>query len=461
MGVREQLLAVTPLDGRYAGRVEALSPIVSEYGLIQRRMAVEAAWLSALGSGILPDMPPLSDAAQDYLRQIPADFSVEDGLAVKDIEKTTNHDVKAVEVWLRQKLADHPELSAYSEFIHFGCTSEDISNLAYAMMVRDSRDDVIIPGISSILEDLDDKAYAFADIAMLAHTHGQPATPTTLGKEMRVFHQRAEESGRRLAAVAIRGKFNGASGNYNAVSIAYPEIDWVSVSRKLVEDLDFDFNPATTQIEPHDWTVAFCDELGLNNSIMTDLARDMWTYISMGYFRQQVKAGEVGSSTMPHKVNPIDFENAESNFGSANALFGNLSLRLPISRLQRDLTDSSTQRTFGEAFGHTVVAHSSLKRGLGKVSPNEHKIREDLNGEWAILAEAVQTVMRRYGIEGAYDILKAATRGQSLDAESYARLVASVKEAGLPDEAVSILEALEPSTYVGHAAQIARNEQYF
>ncbi len=458
MGIQEQLLAVTPIDGRYASRVEKLSPIVSEYGLIQRRVAVEAAWLDVLGSGTLPDMDPLSDGAHDQLREVVTDFRVEDAIEVKDIEKTTNHDVKAVEVWLRQKLAGEPELEKYLEFIHFGCTSEDINNLAYAMMIRDVRDGVIVPGIDAIAEDLDSKATRYADIPMLGHTHGQPATPTTLGKEMRVFWDRIERSNGRLGSVAILGKFNGATGNYNAVSVAYPEVDWPAVSRRFVESLDFEFNPVTTQIEPHDWLVAFCSELGLNNQIMTDLSKDMWAYISMGYFKQQVKAGEVGSSTMPHKVNPIDFENAESNFGSANAILGNLALRLPIARLQRDLSDSSTQRTVGEAFGHTVIAHSSLKRGLGKVNPNEEKIAEDLNGEWTILTEAVQTVMRRYGIVGAYDIIKDATRGQTMKRSDYERLVNDIQNAGLPGEGAAKLRNISPRTYIGQAAKIARKK---
>jgi adenylosuccinate lyase len=453
MGIQEQLLAVTPIDGRYASRVEKLSPIVSEYGLIQRRVAVEAAWLDVLGNGTLPDMDPLSVGARDQLREIVTDFRVEDAIEVKDIEKTTNHDVKAVEVWLRQELAGQPELEKYLEFIHFGCTSEDISNLAYAMMVRDAKKLVIEPGINNVLEDLGDKSLDFADLPMLAHTHGQPATPTTLGKEMAVFYERIGRSKDRLGSIAILGKFSGATGNYNAVTVAYPEVDWPAVSQQFVESLGFEFNPTTTQIEPHDWLVAFCNELGLNNQIMTDLSRDMWTYISMGYFKQQVKAGEVGSSTMPHKVNPIDFENAESNFGSANAILSNLAAKLPISRLQRDLSDSSTQRTIGEAFGHTVVAHSSLKRGLGKVNPDEQRIAEDLDSQWAILTEAVQTVMRRYGVEGAYDIIKNAARGQELAEADYQNLVSGLD---IPEEAKVTLQNLKPSTYIGKASEIAR-----
>ncbi|MBI2009020.1 adenylosuccinate lyase [Candidatus Saccharibacteria bacterium] len=453
MGIQEQLLAVTPIDGRYANRVESLSPIVSEYGLIQRRVAVEAAWLDVLGSGVLPDMDPLSDAARDQLKEVVTDFRVNDAIEVKDIEKTTNHDVKAVEMWLRQKLSGDPELEKYLEFIHFGCTSEDISNLAYAMMVRDAKKLVIEPGINNVLEDLGDKSLAFANLPMLAHTHGQPATPTTLGKEMAVFYERIDRSKGRLGSIAILGKFNGATGNYNSVSVAYPEVDWPAVSQRFVESLGFEFNTTTTQIEPHDWLVALCNELGLNNQIMTDLSRDMWTYISMGYFKQQVKAGEVGSSTMPHKVNPIDFENAESNFGSANAILGNLAAKLPISRLQRDLSDSSTQRTIGEAFGHTVVAHSSLKRGLKKVDPNKDKIAEDLDSQWAVLTEAVQTVMRRYGVEGAYGIIKNASRGQEMTEADYQNLVNCLD---IPDEAKATLQSLRPSTYIGRAPEIAK-----
>ncbi|MGH7196080.1 MAG: adenylosuccinate lyase [Candidatus Saccharimonadales bacterium] len=318
-----------------------------------------------------------------------------DAEAVKQIEKTTNHDVKAVEIWLRGELSGDEKFHNYLELVHFGCTSEDINNLAYAMMLRDSRDTVLRPGIDEITSDLHEKAYNYSNIPMLAHTHGQPATPTTLGKEMAVFAERLGKSSARLGAVAIMGKFSGATGSYNAVSVAYPEINWPKISKEFIESLGFEADVATTQIEPHDWQAVFASELALSNSIMIGLARDMWAYISKDYFKQQIITAEVGSSTMPHKVNPIDFENAEANFGVANALLGFLSTKLPISRLQRDLSDSSTQRAIGEAFGHTYVAQRSLLKGLGRVVANEEAMTADLDEAWPVLTEAMQTVMRR------------------------------------------------------------------
>jgi adenylosuccinate lyase len=453
MGAREQLLAVGPIDGRYAEKVKALSPITSEFGLIQRRAAVEVGWLATLGSGILPDRKPLEQESLYRLSDITDSFSLVDAEQVKEIEKVTNHDVKAVENWLTEKLKDDPRFAEYLSLIHFGCTSEDITNLAYAMMLNDARNQVLVPGLHNVVADLESMAYSYGNIPMLGHTHGQPATPTTLGKEIAVFSDRIMESAEHLGSVAIIGKFNGATGNYNAVTVAYPEIDWPAVSRGFVKSLGFEFNEATTQIEPHDWIARYCNELALSNTAMTDLARDMWTYISMGYFKQRVKKNEVGSSTMPHKVNPIDFENAEANFGVANALLRHLAEKLPISRLQRDLSDSSAQRTFGEAFGHTVIAHGSLERGLGKAYPNEEKMADDLNDNWAVLTEAVQTVMRRYGIEGAYDRIKAASRGMEFSEESYHGLVESIDE--LPEEAKETLRQLTPATFVGRAPEIA------
>ncbi len=454
MGVQEELLAVTPIDGRYASKVEDLAPITSEYGLIQRRVAVEAAWLSMLGSGVLPDVEPFSDQTQEFLGDIAPNFSVEDAAEVKAIEKETNHDVKAVELWLRRYCSGVEELEENLELIHFSATSEDINNLAYAMMVRDARDEVIVPKIDAIREDLDGKAVQYADIPMMGRTHGQPATPTTLGKEMAVFSVRLDNSLIRLGGISIEGKFNGATGNYNAAAIAYPEVDWRAVNDEFVEDrLGFDAAEITTQIEPHDWMAAFCNELGLNNRIMTDISQDMWLYISQGYFKQRVKAGEVGSSTMPHKVNPIDFENAEANLGVANAMLGYLAAKLPVSRLQRDLSDSSALRTLGEAFGHTAVAHASLLRGLGKVFPNEEKMTADLDENWSVLTEAVQTVMRRYGLDDPYGKMKEVSRGKPLGKVDYLRIVAGLD---IPEEARQQLENLRPSTYTGYAAEIAR-----
>jgi adenylosuccinate lyase len=452
MGVEEQLLAVTPIDGRYADKVEALTPIASEFGLIQRRVAVEAAWLGHLGNGTLPDVPAFSDGAADTLIASVDGFSVSDAAEIKAIEKETNHDVKAVEIWLRRRFADHPELSERLELIHFSATSEDINNLAYAMMIRDAREDVIEPGIRAVRDDLGEKTDQYAMIPMLGRTHGQPATPTTLGKEMAVFGERLDRSLERLGAIAAYGKFNGATGSYNAAAIAYPEVDWPEVNKRFVRDLGFQTHQATTQIEPHDWIAAFCNELGLNNRIMTDLSQDIWFYISQGYFKQRTKAGEVGSSTMPHKVNPIDFENAEANFGASGALLKYLAEKLPVSRLQRDLSDSSALRTLGEAFGHTAVAHASVRKGLGKIYPDEARMDRDLDENWAILTEAVQTVARRYGVKNPYDKMKAASRGVAFDKGTYLGLV---EELDIPDEAKQRLRELRPSTYLGYAREIA------
>jgi adenylosuccinate lyase len=454
MSGTEQLLAVTPLDGRYADKVQELGEITSEYGLMRYRAVVEVEWLDTLGSGVLPDVPAMSDVQREKLADIKDGFSLEDAKRIKEIEKTTNHDVKAAENWLRERLHGDETFEDYMELTHFGLTSEDVNNLAYAFMLRDARDKVLLPGIAKAEGDLTGKAGEYADVPLLARTHGQPATPTTLGKEMAVFANRLGRSAERLGGVAILGKLNGASGNYNAVTFAYPEVDWPSVSRAFVQGMGFEFNTHTTQIEPHDWMAAYANELALSNSIMTDLARDMWMYISNGTFKLRVVAGEVGSSTMPHKVNPIDFENAESNFGTANALLGSLAARLPISRLQRDLSDSSTQRTIGEALGHTVVGHKGLMRGLGKVGPDTEAIKGELDGEWSVLTEAVQTVMRRHKVSGAYEAIKAVSRGKSLDKDGYLELVEQLE---LPEDAKTRLRDLTPQTYLGHAADLARS----
>lgn len=447
-----RLLAVSPIDGRYGDAVSDLQPILSEYGLIHRRVAVEAGWLATLGSGVLPDVEPLGQVAQDHLVSMVEGFSVQDAASVKAIERATNHDVKAVEVWLRDALRSDTVFRDYLELIHFGATSEDINNLAYGMQVRDTRDLVVQPRLDDIRTVLETKADAYAYVPMLSRTHGQPATPTTLGKEMRVFSERVDRHQQRLGSIAVFGKFNGATGNYNAVTFGYPEVNWPAVSRQFVESLGFTFNATTTQIEPHDWVAAVASETALGNTVLTDLARDMWTYISLGYFNQDAKAGETGSSTMPHKVNPIDFENAEANFGIASALLDHLARKLPISRLQRDLSDSSAQRSIGEAFGHTVIAHRALLRGLGKVHANPENIARDLDTEWSVLTEPVQTVMRRYGVQGAYDIIKAVSRGKSLTRQDYVELVESID---VPEEAKRRLRELTPSTYIGRAAEIA------
>ena len=451
------LMAVSPLDGRYADRVEVLSPIVSEYGLMKYRVAVEVEWLRTLRSGVLPDIDPLSKQADEELARISLDFSEEDAGRIKEIESVTKHDVKAVEMWLREKLEDRPELQDQLELIHFGCTSEDINNLAYAMMFRDVRDDVLLPAFDDLGRDLETKAHDYADIALLARTHGQPATPTTVGKELAVFVKRLNGVVKNLGQSAINGKFNGATGNYSAVSFAYPDIDWETVSRAFVENLGFTFNDVTTQIESHDGIAEFSNELALANTILTDLARDMWLYISNGVFKQITVEGEVGSSTMPHKVNPIDHENAEANFGIANALLTHLAGKLPISRLQRDLSDSSSFRAFGEAFGHTVVAISSLNRGLKKVEPDLVAIEAELKDEWAILAEPLQTVMRKHNVANAYDVIKRLSRGKPFSGVTYKEIV---KGLDIPVSDKKRLLDLTPLTYVGLAPKIARSAKY-
>jgi adenylosuccinate lyase len=454
VATKEQLLAVGPIDGRYADKVKDLQPITSEFGLIKRRVAVSAGWLSMLGSGVLPDRSPMVSEDRQFVEKIAERFTVEDAMEVKEIEQKTNHDVNAVVRWLKEKVAAKGGTAAlYAEMTHFGRTSEDINNLAYAMMVRDARDEVIIPGINVVEADLRAKAGEYAEIPMLAHTHGQPAIPTTLGKEMAVFAERVRMSTTALGDIAIYGKLNGASGNYNADVFTYPDVNWPVVAEDFVNSLGFEFNPVTTQIEPHDWAVRFGNELALSNSIMTDLANDIWLYIMKKYFKQRVVATEDGSSAMPQKVNPIDHENAESNFHGANDILQGLARRLPISRLQRDLSDSSSLRRVGEAFGHTVIAQKSIKRGLGKVYPNEEAIKTDLNEEWGILAEPLQTVMRLYGIEGAYDAIKEAVRGQRMTEADYLRIVARLD---LPPEARTKLVDLTPSTYIGNAANIAK-----
>lgn len=449
--IEEQLLAVTPIDGRYADKTSELSGITSEFGLIRYRVAVEAGWLGVLGSGVLPDVPRFSDRTLDYLNKVPEKFDVRDAIRVKAIEKTLNHDVKAVEMWLRSDLEAN-DLGEILELVHFGCTSEDITNLAYAMMYRDARDKVLLPGIKAIGSDLETKAERYAAVPMLAHTHGQAATPTTMGKEFAVFADRVNRAGRRLGKVSIYGKFNGATGNFSAVNVAYANVNWPNLSGKFIRSLGFEVSPVTTQIEPHDWMATFFDELKHGNTILTDVSQDMWQYIAMHYLTQKVIAGEVGSSTMPHKVNPIDFENAEGNFGVANALLEFMSRKLPISRMQRDLSDSTVLRSSGTAFGHTLVGLKSLQKGLGKVHPNEQRMREELDSEWSILTEALQTVMRRYRIPNSYDVIKQASRGQAFGKEDYLAIVEALE---IPTRAKRSLRDLTPSSYLGLAVEIA------
>jgi adenylosuccinate lyase len=452
-----ELLAVSPIDGRYSGRTRELSEIVSEYGLIKYRVAVEAEWLKTLASGILPDVEKFSPELESVVVNLATNFAVGDAVRVKEIESITNHDVKAVEIWMREKLSDAGGFEDYLELIHFGCTSEDINNLAYAMMLREVRDDIIIPNFDKIGLDLQKKANDYADIALLAKTHGQPATPTTLGKEIAVFGDRLSKSVECLGEIAIFGKFSGATGTYSADHAAYPEVDWQKVCTDFVRRLGFAPSGPTTQIEPHDYQARFLSELALANSQMIDLARDIWQYISDRVFVQTVKKDEVGSSAMPQKVNPIDFENAEANFGLANAPAVYLAGKLPISRLQRDLTDSSAQRALGEVFGHTLIAQKSLIKGLGKISPNEQRIATDLENEWSVLTEAIQTVMRKNRIRNAYDTVKDASRGKEFTKDTYIEIINGLN---IPDDDKKRLLELTPATYTGKAAEIAKSFKY-
>ena len=451
----DSLTALSPLDGRYAAKVDALRPIFSEYGLMHRRVAVEIAWLIALSDepGIA-ELPPFPAAARATLQKIPDGFSVADAQRIKDIEATTNHDVKAVEYFIKERIGDEAALKQAKEFVHFACTSEDINNLSYALMLRDARDAVLLPEADKTIAKLRDLAHANAGLPMLSRTHGQTASPTTLGKEMANVAARLQRQRAQLAAIGIPGKTNGAVGNFNAHAIAYPEIDWRAFSKRFVESLGLQWQPYTTQIEPHDGVAELCDAQRRIDTILIDLARDVWGYISLGYFRQKLKAGEVGSSTMPHKVNPIDFENAEGNFGVANALLGHFSEKLPISRWQRDLTDSTTLRALGEAFGHALIGFASLEKGLGKLEVNADRIATDLDASWEVLAEAIQTVMRRHGLPEPYEQLKALTRGKGITRETLQVFIASL---ALPDADKQRLLALTPATYTGLATDLARD----
>jgi adenylosuccinate lyase len=448
------LTALSPLDGRYAGKVEPLRPVFSEFGLMHRRVKVEIEWLLALAAepGIA-ELPPFSGEQVEQLRGIADGFGVAEGERVKAIEATTNHDVKAIEYFIKERIGADPALAQAKEFVHFACTSEDINNLSYALMLRDAREGVLLPMFDRVIARLREMAHANAGLPMLSRTHGQTASPSTLGKELANVVARLERQRAQLAALEIPGKINGAVGNYNAHAITYPEVDWRAFSRRFVESLGLDYNPYTTQIEPHDGVAEYCDAVRRANVILIDLARDVWGYISLGYFKQALKAGEVGSSTMPHKVNPIDFENAEGNFGLANALLGHFAEKLPISRWQRDLTDSTVLRALGTAFGHTLVALESLLKGLGKLTVNAERLAADLDASWEVLAEAVQTVMRRYGLPEPYEQLKALTRGQGITRES---MRAFIEGLALPAEAKRRLLELTPGGYIGLAEGLAR-----
>ena len=448
------LTAVSPVDGRYGSKSESLRPIFSEYGLIRHRVLVEVRWLQALAAhqGI-PEVPTLSGHASNILNGIFDNFSEEDARRVKNIERTTNHDVKAVEYFLKEKIAGNAELEAVSEFIHFACTSEDINNLAYALMLREARGQVLLPTMDNVINAIVALAHNNAELPLLSRTHGQPATPTTVGKEMANVAYRLRRQRELLTQVPMLGKINGAVGNYNAHMIAYPEVDWQGFAEKFVTDLGLNWNPYTTQIEPHDYIAEMFDAIARYNTVLIDFSRDVWGYISLGYFKQRTIAGEVGSSTMPHKVNPIDFENAEGNFGIANALFDHLAAKLPISRWQRDLSDSTVLRNLGVGVAHTIIGLESLLRGIGKLEANPARTAEDLDATWEVLAEAVQTVMRRYGIEKPYEKLKDLTRGKGIDADSMRVFIDSLD---IPDAAKQSLRTLTPASYIGNAAEQAR-----
>ena len=450
----DALTALSPLDGRYAGKVDALRPIFSEYGLIRARVKVEVEWLLALaGDPGIVELKPFSAAAAVRLRALAEGFSVEDAARVKAIEATTNHDVKAVEYLIKEKLKDDAELGPALEFVHFACTSEDINNLGYALMLSEARRAVLLPKLDALVDKLRVLAHEHAALPMLSRTHGQTASPTTVGKELANVVARLQRQHEVLAALPMPGKINGAVGNYNAHVAAYPDIDWTAFSRRFVESLGLDWQPYTTQIEPHDGIAELCDACKRIDTIAIDLCRDVWGYISQGYFRQAVKAGEVGSSTMPHKVNPIDFENAEGNFGIASALFEHFAAKLPISRWQRDLTDSTVLRALGTAFGHMLIGFDSLQKGLGKLSANPERLAADLDAAWEVLAEAVQTVMRRYGLPNPYEQLKALTRGHGITEASMREFIASLE---LPADASRRLLEMTPAAYTGLAERLAR-----
>ncbi|MBA6412327.1 adenylosuccinate lyase [Parahaliea sp. F7430] len=448
------LTAVSPIDGRYGSKTSALREVFSEYGLIKRRVLVEVRWLQQLAA--LPgvsEVPALSAAANELLENIAKNFSEADAERVKAIEATTNHDVKAVEYFIKERFADNQELLAISEFVHFACTSEDINNLSHALMLRDGVSEVIVPEMQRIEAALTDLAVSAAEAPMLSRTHGQTASPSTMGKEIANVVARLRRQIKQVQAIEYLGKINGAVGNYNAHLSAYPEVDWQANAQNFVESLGLTFNPYTTQIEPHDYMAELFDAVARFNTILLDFDRDVWGYISLGYFKQKTVAGEVGSSTMPHKVNPIDFENSEGNLGLANAVLGHLSAKLPISRWQRDLTDSTVLRNMGVGMAYSLIAYQASLKGIGKLELNEARLASDLDNSWEVLAEPIQTVMRRYGIEKPYEKLKDLTRGQEMNRDTIQAFVSNLE---LPQEAKDELLALTPANYIGNAVAQAR-----
>lgn len=450
------LTAITAVDGRYASKTSSLRPYFSEYGLIKHRVLVELTWLKNLSEheGI-EEVPSISDEAKAFIDDLAVKFDETHAARVKEIEATTNHDVKAVEYFLKEQFEGQPELAGVSEFLHFACTSEDINNLSYAMMLQNARREVMVPMMQQVIQGIRTMAHELADVPMLCRTHGQPATPSTMGKELANVVYRLERHLTAFEAVQVLGKINGATGNYNAHMVAYPGVDWEALSQKMIEkDLGLVFNPYTTQIEPHDFIADLFHAATRFNTTLMDFNRDMWTYVSLGYFKQRTVASEVGSSTMPHKVNPIDFENSEGNLGMANAVMQHLAEKLPISRLQRDLTDSTVLRNIGTGFAHCAIAYTSTLKGLSKMEVNAERMAEDLDANWEVLAEPIQTVMRRYGVEKPYEKLKALTRGRRVDATVMKEFVEGLD--GIPAEAKAALLALTPATYLGKAADLAK-----
>ncbi|HWJ94611.1 MAG TPA: adenylosuccinate lyase [Telluria sp.] len=447
------LSALSPLDGRYAAKTDKLRPILSEAGFMHHRVKVEIAWLQALSQAGFAEIKPFSSEANAHLDKMAAEFSEADAARIKEIEAVTNHDVKAVEYWLKEKVKDVPELVAASEFIHFGCTSEDINNTSHGMMLKAARDGVILPALQAIIAKLTEIAHTNAALPMLSRTHGQTASPTTLGKEFANVVARLQRAAKRIADVEILGKMNGAVGNYNAHLSAYPGFDWASFSKNVIEQrLGLTFNPYTIQIEPHDYMAELFDAISRTNTILLDLNRDIWTYVSLGYFKQKLKAGEIGSSTMPHKVNPIDFENSEGNLGLANSVLRHMADKLPVSRMQRDLTDSTVLRNIGVGFGYALLAYDSCLRGLNKLEVNPQRLEQDLDANWEVLAEPVQTVMRRYGIANPYEQLKELTRGKGITREALREFIGTL---AIPQDAKDLLLAMTPANYTGLAAKLA------
>ena len=460
-----QVTALSPLDGRYAAKLSTLRPLMSEQGYMHRRVQVEIAWFIALSDAGFDEFKPLSAAARSHLLGLVSQFSTEDALAIKEIEKTTNHDVKAVEYWIKNQFKGHAELEAAAEFVHFACTSEDINNTSHALQLKGARAQVILPGLDSLIAKLREMAHTFAEVPMLSRTHGQTASPTTVGKEMANVVMRLKGCREKIAAVKLMAKMNGAVGNYNAHLSAWPDFDWEAFARQVVETpelsetqssqwgLGLTFQPYSIQIEPHDFMAELFDAVARTNTILIDLSRDIWGYVSLGYFKQRLKDGEIGSSTMPHKVNPIDFENAEGNLGLANAVLKHLSEKLPISRWQRDLTDSTVLRNMGVGLGYTALAYASLMTGLNKLELNEEALAADLDAAWEVLAEPIQTVMRRYGVQGAYEQLKEVTRGKAVTSAALHGLIQGLE---IPQADKDRLLAMTPGSYIGKAAELAR-----